>query len=165
MRVSLSPHLGVPQTLVAPVLHGSASGSVVHRKGSQGFRIFLTVRDEQREECFHTFQRWHSAEEFSCTGKIEFLYDLLDLSHDLSRPVVCSTRVTLVGVDPTQKHCLGSFCVHVLTKDGLLNAHGTTSLDFVLSCLLDPLCFKHSATHVADNGVLCQAIFVSRRSS
>ena len=133
---------------------------VVHCKGSLTFRFFMTVRDEQREESRHTFQRWHSAEAFSCRGNIGFRHALLDLSHDQSRPLVRSTRTTLVGVDPTQGHCLGSFCSHVLTKDGLAKAHATAKLDFLLSCVLDSFCFKHSATHVVNKGVLCQAIFM-----
>ena len=38
---------------------------VAHCQGSLAFRIFLIVRDDQRRALLHTFQRWHSAEEFS----------------------------------------------------------------------------------------------------
>ena len=51
---------------------------------------------------FHFFQRWHSAEEFSCRRNIGFLHGLLDLSHNKSRPVVSSIRVALISVFPTQ---------------------------------------------------------------
>ena len=119
---------------------------------------------KREEECFHTFQRWHSAGEFSCRKNIGFLRGLLDLSHDQSRPVVWSTRTTLVGVDPTQGRCLGSFCIHVLAKDCFPNVHATAPPDFLLSCLLVSVRLKHSATHV-DKGVLSQAFFMWSRSS
>ena len=64
---------------------------------------------------------------------IGFLHGLLDLSHDKSRPVGWTPRIALVGVDSTQRHCFGSFCIHVLTKDGLPNAHATTQLDLLSS--------------------------------
>ena len=56
------------------------TADVVHCKGSLAFRFFLSVRDEQREKCFHTFQTWHTAEEFSCRTNVGFLHGLLDLS-------------------------------------------------------------------------------------
>ena len=77
VRASLSPHLGVPQTLFTLVV---CTAEFVHCKGSLDFRQFLIVNNEQREECFHTFRRWHSAEEFSCRRNIRFLHG------DQSRP-------------------------------------------------------------------------------
>ena len=103
VRASHSPHL-----LSSTHTHSShrcsmevRTADVVHRKGSFAFRLFLTARDDQREECFHSFQRWHSAEDFSCSGKVRFLHGLVDLSHDQSKTTAWSTRIPLVGVDPT----------------------------------------------------------------
>ena len=53
------------------------TAGVVHRKISLAFRLFLTVGDEQREECFHTFQRWHSAEESAAEGTSDFFMAFL----------------------------------------------------------------------------------------
>ena len=128
------------------------------------FCLFLTVGERTESGCFHTFQRWHSAEAFSCTGNIRFLHGLLDLSQPIESCSLVDPHY-LVGVDPELGHRLGSFCLHVLSKDGLPNAHDTAPLDLSLPCLLDPFWFKHSATHVIDKVVLCQTIFMLCLSS
>ena len=118
-------------------------------KGSLAFLPLLDCETRTESGCFHTFQRWHSAKAFSCTGNIRFLHGLLDLSQPIESCSLVDPHY-LVGVDPELEHRLGSFCLHVLSKDGLPNAHDTAPLDLSLPSLLDPFWFKHSATHVID---------------
>ena len=94
-RASLSPYTSIPRKCELLM-------SYIARVRLP-FSLFLVVGDEQREreECFHTFQRWHPAEEFRCRGNIGFLHGLLDLSLDQPRRVVGSIRVALVSVNPT----------------------------------------------------------------
>ena len=73
-----SPRPGAPQILVAAVLLESAHGWC---HAIQEFACFpLLVSGgltEQRTKRFHTFQGWHSAEEFSCRGTPDFFMTLL----------------------------------------------------------------------------------------
>ena len=105
------------------------TADVVLCKGSLAVRLFLTVRDEQRE-CASALSNGGVPLKSSAA---EGTSDLFNLSHELSRPVV---RITQIGVDPTQGYCLGSFRIHVLTKDGLqtpMPRHHQTSSH--LACL------------------------------
>ena len=75
------------------------------------FRLFLIGRDQQREECFHTFLECDMPlKRVNCRGNIRFLHGLLDLSHDQPRSVVWSMSMSI-------------------QQDGLSNAHATTPLD------------------------------------
>ena len=96
------------------------TADVVHRKGSLAFRL-LTVGDAQREEYSHTFQRWHIPLKSSDAEETSDFHGLLDPSHHQLRPVVWSITIILVSVNPTERHCFGSF--RILTKNGLPNAH------------------------------------------
>ena len=68
------------------------------------------------------------------------------ISRTTDRDLLCwNIRIALVSLNPTQRHCFGSFCIHVLTNDGLPNAHVTTPLYFLSSRLLDSFCVKQSS--------------------
>ena len=116
----LSDREGVPQTIFALVTSWKCARLMSYTARVRfPSRLFLTVRDEQREECFHTFQRWHSARRFQ-------LHGLLDLSHDKSRRVVWSTRIALVGIDLAQVTLPWLLLyLNILPKDGLPCAHAT----------------------------------------
>ena len=64
--------------------------------GSLAFRFFLT-------ECFHTFPKWHSAEDFTCRGNIGFLHGLLHLVRGAGlaiRPDIPIQRAGSQGLSP-----------------------------------------------------------------
>ena len=108
------------------------------------------LRETGREWCFHTFQRWHSAEEFSGGRDVGFLRGLLDFSHDQSRSVVRSIRIALVCVDPS---ATTSF-----RKTGSrtpMPRHQLTSS--CRACLSGP---DARTPHVVDKDVIYQAIIV-----
>ena len=58
----------------------------------------------------------------------------------------------------TQTHWSSSPQTHSPTA--CKKCRNVTPLNFLSSRLLDSFCFKHSATHVVDKSILCQAIFV-----
>ena len=55
---------------------------------------------------------------------------------------------------------LAPFCFHVLVKDGLPNAHATTPLDLILTCLFDSCWVERSSMNVVDKDLTRQAIFM-----
>ena len=77
-----------------------------------------------------------------------------------------SRRIALVSVNPTQRHCFGSFCIHVLTKDGLPNAHATTPLDFLPFRLLESSAKQSSCGDgPAENAATSESSSLPRKSS
>ena len=137
-----SPRPGAPQILVAAVLLESARGWCRTMQEFACFPLLDCGRvTEKRKKRFHTFQRWHSAEEFSCRGNIRFLHDPLELTHDQT-----VLRVALINVCSTQGHCVDSFCT--MSYEGRAQkrpCHETIRLFIVLLVsLFPPWALRHA---------------------